>query len=166
MLPQASCTTYVRVITNGHVPVLSALLVTVKSSSAVHASAIIKSPKPSIAETVVTAAGASLASQPATVLSVIDPVTTGAVVSSTIIVCIISAVVLPQASCTTYVRVITNGHMPAVSSVLVTVSSTHASVINKSSSNSTNPDTVVCAGASLASQPSTMLSSIDPVTVS
>ena len=56
--------------------------------------------------------------------------------------------------------------MPAVSSVLVTVSSTHASVINKSSSNSTNPDTVVCAGASLASQPSTMLSSIDPVTVS
>ena len=166
VLPQASCTTYVRVITIGHVPVLSALLVTVKSSSAVHASAIIKSPKPSNPATVVSAAGASLASQPSTVLSVIDPVTTGAVVSSTVIVCTISAVVLPQASCTTYVRVITNGHVPVLASLLVTVSSTHASVIPKSPSNSTNPDTVVCAGASLASQPSTMLSSIVPVTVS
>ena len=68
-------------------PVLASLLVTVKAPSAVHASAIIKSPvKPSNPDTVVSAAGASLASQPCTVLAVMDPVTAGAVVSCIFIV--------------------------------------------------------------------------------
>ena len=82
-------------------PALASLLATIKSPSAVHASAIAKSPvNASNAATVVTAAGASFASQPSTVLSVIDPLTTGAVVSSTFIVCTIFTLVLSQASFT------------------------------------------------------------------
>ena len=86
-LPPASVTVYVRVITTGHVPVLASLLATVKSPSAIHASVIAKSPdNPSNPATVVSAAAAAPATQPSTVLSVIDPVTAGAVVSSTVIV--------------------------------------------------------------------------------
>ena len=86
MLPHASATTYVRVITNGHVPVLVSVLDTVKTPSAVHTSAIIKVPSKFSNPATVVSAGASLTSHPSTVLAVIDPVTTGAVVSSTVIV--------------------------------------------------------------------------------
>ena len=85
MLPQASSIVYVRVITNGHVPVLASLFVTVKSPSAVHASAI-DNPNPSKPATVVSAAGASLAPQPSIVVSAIVPVTTGAVLSVAVII--------------------------------------------------------------------------------
>ena len=62
---------------------LASLLDTIKSPSAVQPSAIIKSPvKFSNPATVVSASGASLAVQPSTVLSVIVPVTAGAVVSA------------------------------------------------------------------------------------
>ena len=84
-LPPASVTVYVRVIISGHVlPSLTSLLDTTKAPSAVHASAIIKSPvKSSNTATVVSAAGAA---QPSTGEAVIEPVTAGAVVSSTVIV--------------------------------------------------------------------------------
>ena len=87
-MPPSSVIVYVRVITSGHVlPSLASLLVTVNNPSAEHASAIAKFPSnASNAATEVSAAGAALASQPSTVLAVIDPVTAGAVVSSTVIV--------------------------------------------------------------------------------
>ena len=86
-MPPSSVIVYVRVTTTGHVPALASLLATIKSPSAVHASAIAKSPvNASNAATVVTAAGASFASQPSTVLAVIDPVTTGASLSVTVTV--------------------------------------------------------------------------------
>ena len=85
VLLQSSVTVYVLVTTTGHVPVLASLLATVKSPSAVHASAI-DNPNPSKPATVVSAAGASLAPQPSIVVSAIVPVTTGAVLSVAVII--------------------------------------------------------------------------------
>ena len=80
-LSQASFTVYVLVITIGHVLAVASLLATVKPKSAVQSSAIY-TPNASNAATVATAAGAALAAQPSTVLSAIDPVTAGAVISA------------------------------------------------------------------------------------
>ena len=87
-MPPSSVIVYVRVITSGHVlPSLASLLVTVNNPSAVHASAIAKSPaNASNPATEVAATGASLALQPSTSLAVIDPVTAGASLSVTVIV--------------------------------------------------------------------------------
>ena len=82
---QASVTVYVLVTTTGHVPDDASLEVTTNLASIVHASEIVN-PNPSSAVTVLTAAVASLALQPSTVVVLIVPVMDGGVVSSTLIV--------------------------------------------------------------------------------
>ena len=74
-------------ITTGQVPVLVSLELTVRLASVVHASVIKILPvKASSPATVVSDAGASVASHPSIVLAVIVPVIVGTVVSFTFIV--------------------------------------------------------------------------------
>src|SRR6185436_18152646 len=115
--------------------------------------------------TVVVAAGAAVASQPSTVVAAMVPVTTGAWVSSTLIVCTTVAV-FPQASAMVYVLVITNGQVP--DEVCVEVTTRFASAVHASAiviPNASNCATVVAAaGAAVASQPSTVVAAMVPVT--
>src|SRR5258706_8095473 len=81
--------------------------------------------------TVVAAAGAYDASQPSTLIVLSDPVIAGAVLSSTLMVCV-AVLAFPQPSVTVYVLVITKGHVPALASECVTTrlaSDVHASEI-------------------------------------
>jgi len=132
VLPQASVTWYVLVMTIGQVPDTVCALVTVKAGSEVHASAIWRFPmRASSAATVVTATGAAPMEHPSITEGVIAPDTAGAVVSLTLIVWTISTLVLPHTSVTLYILVITNGQAPVAVWLLVTTrlaSGTHASV--------------------------------------
>ena len=75
-------------MTIGHVPLAASLCVTTKSTSAVQASLIEGFPvSASKADTEDTAVGAAEILQPSTVVDVILPLTTGTVLSSTLMVC-------------------------------------------------------------------------------
>ena len=74
-------------MTIGHVPLTASLCVTSKSTSAVQASLMEGLPvSPSKAETEVTAIGAAEILHPSTVVDVMLPLTTGTVLSSTLMV--------------------------------------------------------------------------------
>src|SRR5687767_15292267 len=110
------------------------MCVTTSDGSLVHASLIAK-PSNSRPATVVTAAVASPATQPSTVVVAIVPVINGGVVSSTLIVCE-AVVAFRHASVTVYVRTTTIGHVPVGTSTRVTTSDgllVHASLIAKPS---------------------------------
>lgn len=113
VLPQASVTRYVLVMTIGHEPDTVCELVTLRPASDVQASAIWRLPaRASSAATVVTAAGAAPMEHPSITVGVIEPDTAGAVVSLTLIVWTILTLVLPHTSVTLYILVITNGQVP------------------------------------------------------
>ena len=105
----------------GHVPVaVPSELVTTKFASAVQLSEIVK-PAVSNAVTVVIADGAAAIEQPSVFEAVNVPVTTGAVVSLILIICV-TVVALLQVSLIVYVLVKVIGHVPvAVPSELVTI---------------------------------------------
>ena len=104
----------------GHVPVaVPSELVTTKFASAVQLSEMVK-PAVSNAVTVVIADGAAAIEQPSVFEAVNVPVTTGAVVSLILIICV-TVVALLQASVIVYVLVKVIVHVPrAVPSELVT----------------------------------------------
>ena len=98
-------------ITNGQVPVLVSLELTVKLTSVVQLSVIDAFPvKASNAATVAAAAGASVASHPSIVLAVIVPVIVGTVVSFTVTVCE-HVLTFPLLSLIEYTRVIISGQV-------------------------------------------------------
>ena len=84
LLLHKSVIVYVRVIMIGQVPVTASEKVTTKAASAVQLSEIVK-PNPSKAATVVTAVGASVATQPTIGVTTV-PVATGAILSSIVTV--------------------------------------------------------------------------------
>ena len=169
VLRQTSVTLYVRVITIGQVPAIVCIFVNTRFGSVVHASEIWRVPgNASRAETVVTAAGAAAIEQPSIFVTDKLPVTPGATLSSTLMVCRISTLVLRHRSVTLYVLVITIGQVPVDVCVLLTTrlpSIVQASVIWRFPGKASNAATVVAAaGAEETEHPSIFVTLRLPVT--
>src|SRR5688500_7246594 len=155
-------------MTLGHVLLAVCVELTISDASGVQASDISRSPaNASRPATVVWAAGASLTIQPSTVVAFIVPVTSGAVLSSIVIVCMISTLVLRHASVTLYVLVIIIGQVPVAVWVTVTTkaaSAVQASWISRSPARPSRPATVVCGvGASFTVHASIVVGEMVPV---
>ncbi len=165
-LLQASLIVYVLVKVIGHVPVaVPSELVTTKFASAVQLSEMVN-PAVSNAVTVVIADGAAAIEQPSVFEAVKFPVTTGAIVSLILIICV-TVVALLQASVIVYVLVKVIGHVPvAVPSELVTTKFASAvqlsEIVKPAVSNAVT--VVIADGAAAIEQPSVFEAVKVPVT--